>query len=151
MSVFGVILFLIFPAFSRIRTEYGEIQKCPYSELFWSLFSPNAGKYGKNVDQKNSEYGHFLCIVRYIMKHPQNQWNTRWLSHERSSNHSSSHCTKNNFSIKDFFSKCDQIRRKLQIWSHLLKKSLMENFIFCAVSIKIFLQWSIKKDRIDTQ
>ena len=30
------------------------------------------------------------------------------------------------FSIKDFFSKCDQIRRKL-------KKSLMENFIFCVV------------------
>ena len=27
------------------------------------------------------------------------------------------------FSIKDFFSKCDQIRRKLRIWSHLLKKS----------------------------
>ena len=37
------------------------------------------------------------------------------------------------FSIKDFFSKCDQISRKLQICSHLLKKSLMENFIFCAV------------------
>ena len=37
------------------------------------------------------------------------------------------------FSIKDFFSKCDQIRKKLRIWSHLLKKSLMENFIFCAV------------------
>ena len=37
------------------------------------------------------------------------------------------------FSIKDFFSKCDQIRRKLQIWSHLLNKSLMENLIFCAV------------------
>ena len=34
------------------------------------------------------------------------------------------------FSIKAFFSKCDQIRRKLLIWSHLLKKSL----IFCAVS-----------------
>ena len=32
----------------------------------------------------------------------------------------------------NFFSKCDQIRRKLRIWSHLLKKSLMENFIFCA-------------------
>ena len=26
------------------------------------------------------------------------------------------------------------ILRKLRIWSHLLKKSLMENFIFCAVS-----------------
>ena len=37
------------------------------------------------------------------------------------------------FSIKDFFSKCDQIRRKLRICSHLLKKSLMENFIFRAV------------------
>ena len=38
------------------------------------------------------------------------------------------------FSITDFFSKCDQVRRKLRIWSHLLKKSLMENFIFCAVN-----------------
>ena len=37
------------------------------------------------------------------------------------------------FSIKDFFSKCDQIRSFLRIWSHLLKKSLIENFIFCAV------------------
>ena len=36
--------------------------------------------------------------------------------------------------MKDFFSKCGQIRRKLQIWSHLLKKSLMENFIFCGVN-----------------
>ena len=39
------------------------------------------------------------------------------------------------FSIKDFFSKCDQIRRKLRIWSHLLKKTLMENFIFYAVIV----------------
>ena len=31
------------------------------------------------------------------------------------------------FSIKHFFSKCDQIRRKLRIWSHLLKKSLMKS------------------------
>ena len=37
------------------------------------------------------------------------------------------------FSIKDFFCNCDQIYSFLQIWSHLLKKSLMENFIFCAV------------------
>ena len=40
------------------------------------------------------------------------------------------------FSIKDFFSKCDQIWRKLRIWSHLLKKFLMENFIFCAAQSK---------------
>ena len=37
------------------------------------------------------------------------------------------------FSIKGLFSKCDQIRRKLRIWSHLLKKSFMEKFNFCAV------------------
>ena len=35
------------------------------------------------------------------------------------------------FSIKDFFSKFDQICNFLRIWSYLLKKSLMENFIFC--------------------
>ena len=37
------------------------------------------------------------------------------------------------FSIKDFFSKLPEIFRKLRIWSHLLNKSLMENFIFSAV------------------
>ena len=37
------------------------------------------------------------------------------------------------FSIKNFYSKCAQIRSKLGIWSHLLKKSLMRNFIFCVV------------------
>ena len=38
-------------------------------------------------------------------------------------------------SIKDFSSKCDQIRSFLRIWSHLLEKSLIENFIFCAVFV----------------
>ena len=42
------------------------------------------------------------------------------------------------FSIKNFFSKCAQIHKKLRIWSHLLKKSLKENFIFCAVAPLIF-------------
>ena len=37
------------------------------------------------------------------------------------------------FSIKDFFSKCNEIRSFLRIRSHLLKKCLMENLIFCAV------------------
>ena len=45
------------------------------------------------------------------------------------------------FSIKDFFSKCDQIRSFLcsflrsflWIWLHLLQKSLIENFIFFVV------------------
>ena len=48
------------------------------------------------------------------------------------------------FSIKNFFSKCDQIRRKLRIWSHLLRKSLMENFIFCAVFPMTFLTYLLE-------
>ena len=63
------------------------------------------------------------------------------------------------FSIKNFFSKCDQIPSFPWIWLHLLKKSLMENFIFlrsgqsshhvqtisqpaftCSKSTKIFLR-----------
>ena len=39
------------------------------------------------------------------------------------------------FFIMDFFSKRDKIR------SHLLKKSLMENFIFCAVSLGSFFSF----------
>ena len=37
------------------------------------------------------------------------------------------------FSINDFLSKCDQIRSFLRIWSHLLKKPVMEILIFCEV------------------
>ena len=44
------------------------------------------------------------------------------------------------FFIKHFFSKCDQIRRFLRMWSHLLK-SLMENFIFCAVLEVLLRSW----------
>ena len=38
------------------------------------------------------------------------------------------------FSIKDFLG-------KLQIWSYLPKKSLMENLIFCAVSVEEFFSF----------
>ena len=41
------------------------------------------------------------------------------------------------FPIKNFFSKFDQIRSKLWIWSHSLNKSLMENFVFCAVNCNL--------------
>ena len=37
---------------------------------------------------------------------------------------------KTSFPIMDFFMKCNQNRTFLQIWSHLRKKSLMENLIF---------------------
>ena len=63
------------------------------------------------------------------------------------SNENTDTAQKMKFYIKDFFRKCDQIRNFLRIWSHLLKKSLMENFIFCAVLghftsilLKLFIQ-----------
>ena len=37
------------------------------------------------------------------------------------------------FPLKDFFNKCGQILKKLRIWSHLMRKSFMGNFIFCVV------------------
>ena len=49
------------------------------------------------------------------------------------------------FSMKDFFSKCDQIRSFLWIWSNLLNKSYMENFVQWKFMLtkKVFLNyWS---------
>ena len=55
----------------RIGSPFLSLRKmCPYSELFWTeLFSPNAGKCGKNADQNNSEYGHFLRSVFHRAMH----------------------------------------------------------------------------------
>ena len=48
------------------------------------------------------------------------------------------------FYTKDFFSKCDQICRKLGIWklSHLLRKSLTKNCsaVWCSATL---LQWTL--------
>ena len=49
------------------------------------------------------------------------------------------------FSTKHFFSKCDQILRKLRMWSHLLKETSMENFIFRAVSLEEY-DWCLSED-----
>ena len=37
--------------------------------------------------------------------------------------------------IKELVINCDQIRRFLRTWPHLMKKSLMENFISCTVLV----------------
>ena len=50
------------------------------------------------------------------------------------------------FPVKDFSSKYDQIHRKLRIWWHLLKKSLMENLFFCVVKIKTYYKNFWKND-----
>ena len=74
-------------------------------------------------------------IIKRITNYTAQKMNffLRIWSHLLSCLHLTLTAQKMKFAIKDFFSKCDQIRRKLRIWSHLLKKSLMENFIFCAV------------------
>ena len=64
--------------------------------------------------------------------------NKKWSCHRYQGGSSYRHSIKSldikmKFSIKDFLSKCNQIRSFLWIWSHLLNKSLMENFIFCEV------------------
>ena len=48
------------------------------------------------------------------------------------------------FSIEDPFSKFDQIHSFLRIWSHLLEKSLTENFIFYAVTVYILIIFDFK-------
>ena len=52
------------------------------------------------------------------------------------------------FSIKDFCSKCDQIPSFLRIWSHFLKKSLVENFIFCVVFPVFVISFCAAKNRV---
>ena len=72
--------------------------------------------------RKNSLFGHFLRseLLGYVF----------FVSQKN-------HCTKMKYSIKDFISKCDQIPRKLQIWSHLQKQSFMKTLLFCAVNFSI--------------
>ena len=53
------------------------------------------------------------------------------------------------FSITDFLSKCDQTCSLLRIWSHLLKKPLMENFSFCAVRINQSIESNNQSNNIE--
>ena len=54
------------------KFKKGTVEKCPYSEYFWSIFSsiwteyrqilsisPSSVRMLENMDQKNSKYGHF--------------------------------------------------------------------------------------------
>ena len=54
------------------------------------------------------------------------------------------------FFLKDFFSKCDQIRKKLLIWPHLLKKYSVENLIFLQWNITILINDVIENRKIDS-
>ena len=95
----------------------------------WSHFYTMPMLFYQYMDLFLHVFHKFFSIFRY-------KWAKKYLEW------SWSFAQKMKFSIKDFFSKCDQIHRKLRIWSHLLKKSFMEKFIFCAMHIFPIFQLS---------
>ena len=81
-----------------------------------------------------------LLVVAYFHSNTQIQtlMFSKKLTHEPSAA-----TQKMKFSITDFFSKREQIRRKMRIWSNSLKKSLTENFIFCPVNSPVIEDISV--------
>ena len=110
------------------KDKFALPEKCPYSEFFWSAFSRIRTGYwvirGKIWNRKTPNMDTFYAVLVTLDSYHTGQ--------------------KMKFFIKDFFSKCDQLRRKLWAWSHLLKKSLMTEFIFCA------MYWSESKGLQET-
>ena len=85
----------------------------------------NETKYSKNIFRNSC-----FCIVRKCMK------SYVWTS---------CYCTKMKFYFKDFFSKCDQIRRNPRIWSHLLKKPFNGKLHILWSASHLLLQNSLPK------
>ena len=97
-------------------------------------FLKNKAAHGQTI------YLHEYCITKTPSNNKNCLFLVQWKSGKVQLTSISDTAQKLKFSIKDFSGKCDQIRRKLWIWSHLLEKSLMENLIFCAVRLLEF--WS---------
>ena len=73
--------------------------------------------------KKSPDQFKMTCLIKYVFKY--NYFLTRWRKLKESFT-----AQKMKFSIKYFFSKCEQIRRKLRIWSHLLKNPQWKTLIF---------------------
>ena len=109
-------------------TEYGDLI---------SAFSKNTGKYGPeksphlDVFRAAKTIKVFSFIIR-LQKILSDVFIINLFTLSKFSTIISAFITaqKIKFSIKDFLGKCDQIGKKLQIWPHLRKQSLTENFIF---------------------
>ena len=141
-------------------------EKCPkkgvFSGPYFPVFSPNAGKYGPGRTPSLDTF-HTFGVLEYLnfCKFSENltlaqdsqvsfnQINLMTLLSQKSIK--KFYCLiatpqkiftaqKMKISFKDFFIKCYQIHSFLRIWSHLLKESLMQNFIFCAVFMRIFMR-----------
>ena len=105
-------------------------RKAPVLE---ALFNKVAGLVACNFIKKRLQNRCFSAKSAKFLRAAFWQYEYEYYSLIKSSQLQPITAQKMKFFIKVFFSKCAQIRSFLRIWSHLLKKSLMENFIFCAV------------------
>ena len=94
--------------------------KCPRKKGFSYIFSWKTEQFLHMLDVPFEEKIHLLNRQYFL---PDTNFNCVVLSWT---------AQKMKFYIKDFFNKCDHIRSFIRIWSHLLKKRIM-NFIFCTV------------------
>ena len=116
----------------RSLTEYLKLKNfiVPSQNIFSTIYvwistfnASNPGQYiHKNYKIKSGPYGVTTTWLDFLHVFFQSK---RTDVHKLKTNTAQ----KMKSSIKDF-SKCDQIHKKLRIWSDLLKNSLMENFIF---------------------
>ena len=96
----------------------------------------------KNIKQVSDKSVTRLFLCEFFVSNPHWKKNN-WLENSFIY-HFECAAQKMKFSIKDFFSKFDQIRSFLRIWSHLLKKSSMENFIYYAGFVYCWLKTYLK-------
>ena len=92
--------------------------------VFWNIFFSSLTLLWKK----------FGLIKENSYQRPGGFWSlSKWFRKFLKSFHCRKHWTKNKVSFEDFFGKCEQVRRKTVNLFTFTKKSLMENFIFCAV------------------
>ena len=133
------------PKLSKMDSENG----LAYSFNCWVTWQiPLMLNFSTNIKQRWFVPNHIACFwvlpspVQLVCTHQTEL--SEWFQKKVTTNTVTAEKMK--FSIKDFFSKCDQILRDLRIWSYLLKKPLIENFIFCAVSLPVTL--TVQRDSI---
>ena len=106
-------------------------------QIFWKLSSNIVGKLSPNKSHELFSQKWCIIIFERVLNTPLMSdlsfMGTRSFKCVFQPRNVCNAAQKMKFSIKDFFSNCDQIESFLWIWSYLLKKSLMENFIFCVV------------------
>ena len=99
---------------SSRHLENSNVKKCFCCQLYWQHLTVSLSRSGADQGKRHRTFLflYFNCFKRT----------------ELALNYNNHQFTKMKFSIKDFFSKCDQMDSFMQIWSHLLKKSSKFHF-----------------------